>query len=201
MGPRGKGTACGKNSPAKITCSPSPKVTEAHTNSISNAGSYSHAGPVHTHTSSQAISGQASSSEPSSPPAAYGHSHPSSTRHVWNTLIWFRRHPPPNESIPPQPRPITVYAARPRKFYWKAPRKVHPIDQRPDAGDGHGGANAQTAQSTSTAVQPSTGGPQRPQTQPPSLEEEYDFRNIWENFWMALLCFRRPVASAAMPTS
>jgi hypothetical protein len=81
-----------------------------------------------------------------------------------------------------------------------APRKVQPVDQRPDAG-GHGDANVQTVQSTSTAVQPSTGGPQRPQTQPPPLQEEYDFRSIWENFWMALLCFRRPVASAAMPTA
>ncbi|OAX35113.1 WD40 repeat-like protein [Rhizopogon vinicolor AM-OR11-026] len=82
------------------------------------------------------------------------------------------------------------------ELYWRAPRKVQPVDQRPDAGDGHGDASVQTAQSTSTTVQPSIGEPQRPQTQAPPPQEEYDFRSIWENFCLAFWCIRRPVAAS-----
>ncbi|OAX32350.1 hypothetical protein K503DRAFT_776747 [Rhizopogon vinicolor AM-OR11-026] len=225
MSARWKDIISGKKAQAKTTYDPSSKVIEAHADSMSHASSSSHVVPPHTHTSSQVMSAQ--SSEPSRPFAVHDISylaqrpHPSWARHVWNTLIPFRHRQPSNESIPLQPQskrsffshrtgpqPVTVYAARPKKLYWSAPRKVQPVDQRSDAGDGNGDANAQTVQSTSAAiqtstatVQPSTAGPhwlQHPQAQAATqpTQEEYDFRSIWENFCLAFWCIRRPVAAS-----
>ncbi|OAX36847.1 WD40 repeat-like protein [Rhizopogon vinicolor AM-OR11-026] len=153
------------------------------------------------------------SSEPSHP-FTYGSSHPShrphpfSLRRLWNILIP-SRHGPPAESIPLQPRikrsffarhtgpqPVTVSAARPKKLYWTAPRRVLPEDQSAEKENGN--TDAETGQSSSAAAQSSSAAapssmPQEPQllqTQPstrPTQEDRYDY-GCWGNFLHAACC-------------
>ncbi|OAX34453.1 WD40 repeat-like protein [Rhizopogon vinicolor AM-OR11-026] len=133
-------------------------------------------------------------------PVAYGSSRsshrprPFSGRRLWNVLTP-SRHSPPAESIPLQPRikrsfftrhaaprPVTVSAARPKKLYWTAPRRVLPQDQSAEEGSS---TNAETGQSSSAAAQSSSAaapsstpqGPQHLQAQRstrPTRDDGYD---------------------------
>ncbi|OAX36850.1 WD40 repeat-like protein [Rhizopogon vinicolor AM-OR11-026] len=144
------------------------------------------------------------SSEPSHPSHR---PHPLSAWRLWNVLIP-SRHGLPAE-IPQQPRikrrffarhagqqPVTVFAARPKKRYFIAPRPVLPEHQ--SAEEENGNTNAETgqpssaaAQSSSAAAPPSTPqGPQHLQAQPstrPTQEDGYDY-GCWGNFLHAVCC-------------
>ncbi|OAX33419.1 WD40 repeat-like protein, partial [Rhizopogon vinicolor AM-OR11-026] len=141
------------------------------------------------------------SSEPSLP-FAYGSSrpchrtHPFSARRFWNVLIPSRRGPPA-ESIHPQPRikrslsarhagphPVAVSAARPKKRYFIAPRRVLPEDQ--SAEEENVNINSETGQSSLAAAQSSSAaapsstpqGPQYLHAQPStrlSQEDGHDY--------------------------
>ncbi|OAX36856.1 hypothetical protein K503DRAFT_801708 [Rhizopogon vinicolor AM-OR11-026] len=157
------------------------------------------------------------SSEPSHPFAPHGSSRPShafSARRLWDVLIP-SRHSPPAQSLPLQPRikrsffarhagprPVTVSAARPKKLYWTAPRRVLPEGQC--AEEENGDTNAETGQSSSTAAQSSSiaapsSTPQQPQclqAQPstrPTQEDGYDY-GCWGNFLHAVCCIPDPRA-------
>ncbi|OAX35126.1 hypothetical protein K503DRAFT_803062 [Rhizopogon vinicolor AM-OR11-026] len=133
---------------------------------------------------------------------------PSAARRLWHIFIPSPPRLAEKEPIPLQqrpkrslfsrhtgPRPVTIFAGRPRKLYWTAPR---PVDRIAD--EGSGDTNARTGQSSSAAVQPSPVAlpraslqrPQRlqvqtvPATQPAHVqEEEYDY-GCWGNFCHAL---------------
>ncbi|OAX36848.1 WD40 repeat-like protein [Rhizopogon vinicolor AM-OR11-026] len=140
--------------------------------------------------------------------------HPFSAWRSWNFLIPSRHAQPADQSIPLQPyhdikrsffarhtgpQPVTVFAGRPRKLYWMAPRPVVPEDQ--SAGEEDGNTNVQTGQPPSSIVTPTSAAqadsphmPRHPQIQPATqpVEEEYDY-GCWGNFWYIVCCMsRRP---------
>ncbi|OAX33418.1 WD40 repeat-like protein [Rhizopogon vinicolor AM-OR11-026] len=158
------------------------------------------------------------SSEPSSHFAVYGSIRPRlsrlfSVRRLWNVLIPSRHDQPADQCIPLQPRinrsffarhtgpwPVTVFAGRPRKLYWMAPRPVVLEDQ--SAEEENGNTNAQTGQPPSSIAAPPSVAqadstphrPQHPQIQPATrpVDEEYDY-GCWGNFWYVVCCMsRRP---------